>query len=126
MNKFPFNAAGVDALVSQLYSLSDPDLQTEASNLKMQFKTWLAAHFLLNAKQLAYLQQLNVEASNYLADQLAFALSNRLGISLAQDPPEEEDEQGKIIVPKNNIQVQLNASSGYQVSGNFIIGIEYT
>mgnify|MGYP006148607529 FL=1 len=123
--KYPFTNAGFIALQQQLYQLDDQSLSAEANLIQTNFGQWLFSNFELSLKQQSFFSQLNPSAVSLYASETAFAVANRLTVTLDKnDEDKDEDEQGKIIWSVSS----LNARSGinsFEPSGTLTFYIRY-
>lgn len=126
MKKFPFNPAGLSALLAELYQLSDEALAVEALQIDHAFDSWVAAHFSLTERQLAYLHAIDPKAKKFLAFNGSFAVGNRLPIVLhISGEANGSDEQGKIIWPKSSLSARSGGGSSFAAAGSLTIDIIY-
>jgi len=126
MEKFPFTAAGFNALQLKFYALTDQLLMAEAEYIKDDFDDWMAANFELSNKQLLFLAAIDARLHALLASLTYFAVSNRLPVVLRKaDPPADGDEQGKIIWPKSNLTATWSTNNAYLATGALEIHIAY-
>ncbi|MGY3055238.1 hypothetical protein ACVWYG_003453 [Pedobacter sp. UYEF25] len=123
MENYPFTNEGFQDLQQQLYVLTDLELESEAAEIRTDFIAWMISNFALQPSQLIFIGGIEVKAARWLAEQTAFAIENRLPISLQKETPEEDDEQGKIIWPKSTLTA--TAGQGYSASGTLEIHIAY-
>ena len=123
MKKYPFNNGGFQDLQQQLYVLTDVELEVEAAAIRTDFINWMDSNFDLQPAQLMFIAAIDVKAARWLAEQTAFAIENRLPISLQKETAEEDDEQGKIIWPKSTLTA--TAGQGYSASGTLEIHIAH-
>lgn len=126
--KYPFSEAGFAALQAMLYTKTDEQLHLEALSINYEFSAWLVRHFELSAEQQGFLSQLSNAASQFMADQTAFAVANRLNISLdkegGDDDDDDDDGGGKIIWTTSSLSA-LDGTSGFEASGQLTIHIAY-
>lgn len=59
MAQQPLTPAGVQALQTELYALSDTDLQTAANQARTNLKSFLTSNFSLTSDQLSYINALD-------------------------------------------------------------------
>lgn len=107
MEKQPFDETGLQQLLTALYALPDPDLTEEAYALRNQPKLWINGHFELDHDQLEFLHQMPVAAANFLGQQGAFAIENRLPVSLIKSNQPKSSTEGQ---PKQDKLFKTNSS----------------
>ncbi len=124
MEKYPFSNEGFQGLQQQLYALTNADLDAQAVAIRTGLSAWMDLNFELQPSQLQFINSLETKAVRWLAEQTAFAIENRLPISLTKDTPtENDDEQGKIIWPKSTLTA--TAGADYTASGTLEVHIAY-
>lgn len=101
MEKHELKQEGLQALLSQLYALTDAELFVKAAALAADFKAWMEAHFILNDVQLNFLNSLDEAFVGSIARDSSDFLQQRLPIVLSKQElsatEEEEKPRGKII-----------------------------
>lgn len=118
----PLTPVGVQLKIDELYALPDPDLFTETESLRTNFQGWIATNFSLTTEQATYLAALNTSFVDYAAYNSAFALKNRLPITLAiVNAP----AASKLVHTKNNMVVSNEPGGGITVTGSFDYEFEY-
>lgn len=126
MNKFPFTNAGFVDLQQVLYAYPDAELQTEAQLIHSNFIVWVDNHFILSAEQLHFLNCLDNREINLLAYLTSFAVENRRPVVLhAEEPPPDDDKQGKIIKPKSTLSAGNGPNVPFEATGTLEIHISY-
>ena len=125
MKKFPFTNEGFQAQQTVLYVLPDAQLKLEATQIKKDFKNWMANHFELAQTQLNFLQELDKRALSLIAFETSFAVANRLAISLNKADPPADGDIDKIIWPKSTLSAKADKNFGYEASGTLEINIAY-
>ncbi|MFN0255003.1 hypothetical protein [Pedobacter ureilyticus] len=124
--KYPFTNAGFMALQQQFHQLDDQSLSTEANLIQTNFGQWLFLHFELSPKQQSFFSQLAPSAVALYACETAFALENRLMVSLDKDEKDKDkDEQGKIIWSVSSLSARSGINS-FEPSGTLTFYIRYT
>ncbi len=78
----PFTPSGVDLKVSELYALPDNQLFLEADQIRDSFINWVNGNFSLTNDQSGYLNQMDVQFRDYLAQQLSVGVRFRIPIVL--------------------------------------------
>jgi len=124
MEKFPFTPLGFLALQEELYLLTDLELKMESTLIQQDFHIWMCTHFELSQDQLLFLTSIDPRAQLLITIQTAFAIENRLPISLNKDANSLTD-QGKIIWPNSSLSAKSGGIAGYEASGALIINIAY-
>ena len=126
MRTYPFTNAGFVELQTHLYALSDSELHAEAASIHLQFNTWMEANFELNTQQILFLVRLDARMTDLLAFLTSFAVENRRPISLhKEEPPPEDDGQGKIIRPKSTLAASAGVTTPFAATGQLEIHITY-
>ncbi|RYD95418.1 MAG: hypothetical protein EOP54_15840 [Sphingobacteriales bacterium] len=59
MNKHEFSPAGLQALLAELYQLSDSELALEVAAIIANYRSWLSSHFDFEPGQAAYLDAMD-------------------------------------------------------------------
>jgi len=122
MEKFPFTPQGVQDLLTQLYALTDPQLELEAASLQADLPAWLRAKFDLTTHQETYLDNLGATFINFSATRSSFALANRLPIELiVPEAARGQQEQEKII--KSSDKTSLDSND--EPSGSLTFEVEF-
>lgn len=103
--KFPFTPLGCRALQANLYALPQAELDAEADVLQLNFKDWMASHFLLSADQVDYLSKLSQQATAFTAEATSMAVRNRLPVILKKKGKADDEEIFKILDAKNELTV---------------------
>lgn len=125
MKKFPFNAAGFQAIQQELYQLDDQLLEAEAEQIKHSFVDWVLARFELAQSQVDFFKRLEERYLIFIAEQTSFAVGNRLPVSLAkEEPPATGDDQGKIIYTKSSLTAS-QGPNGFEAGGDLLFSISY-
>lgn len=127
MEKQPFDETGLQQLLLALYALPDNELTEEAYALRNQPKLWINGHFELEPEQLEFLQQLPTVATQFLAQEGAFAVENRLPINLQKShlPKNGDGEQDKLFKPTSNLSVTTDSLGNSIPSGELNIEVTY-
>ncbi len=131
MEKYPFDSAGVQTLLAELYALPDPSLEFEAHDARTQFGSWLRRHFDFNAAQTAYVIGLDPTFSDLAGDLVAFHIGHRFPIELTvQGEPDDDDDdddgpRGKLILFNQSRQVSYNRTNGTLSVGYLQVLISY-
>lgn len=129
--KYPFSEVGFVALQQMLYAQTDEQLHLEALSANYEFSDWLLRYFELSPTQVLFLASLTTGTRQFLGNQTAFALANRLTISLAKEPSvasraegDDDDDEGKIIWTTNSLSV-ADGTTGYDANRALTIHIAY-
>ena len=129
MKKQPLQPEGLQHLLNQLYVLPDSELFLKAAAIAADFRAWIAAHFILSTKQLAFLAALDnrfvASSANYCSD----FVQRRLPIVLLKTTPEDEDEdkpRGKIITFEKEVTGKdIQPIAHYEASETLTFTISY-
>src|SRR5690606_42043722 len=114
--------SGVQLKLDELYALSDPALQLEAQSLQSDYQGWIAANFTLTTEQQTYLANLDALFIEYAAFNSAFAMRNRLSMSLAILNP---SAASKLVRTISSMIVTQEPTGGVTISGSFDYEFEY-
>jgi hypothetical protein len=130
MEKQPFDEAGLQSLLSDLYALPEEQLQEESLALKQQPKLWVNGHFALDQKQLDFLAQLPHSTAQFIGDQGSFAIANRLPVTLQKkhEPKPKTnagDDQDKFFKLEGNLASGTDNHGIPQASGELHINVTY-
>ncbi len=122
MTTFPFTDAGVRSKTQELYMLPDDMLRAETEHLRIDFKSWIHAHFELRDDQAAYLENMEYPFIQILAGDIADCIEWRLplGIHFPTFPI-----GSKFIKPDSKLVRSAHPIKGYQVEGELDIYIVY-
>ncbi len=124
--KYPFTNAGFIALQQQLYQLDDQSLSAEANLIQTNFGQWLFSNFELSPNQQSFFSQLNASAVALYGSETAFAVANRLMVTLDKDEKDKDkDEQGKIIWSTSSLSAKAGINS-FEPSGTLTFYIRYS
>lgn len=118
----PLTPSGVQLKLDELYALSDPALQLEAESLQSDYQGWIAANFTLTTEQQTYLANLDAQFIEYVAFNSAFAMRNRLSMSLAILNP---SAASKLVRTVSSMIVTQDPTGGVTISGSFDYEFEY-
>ncbi len=110
MEKQPLQPAGLQQLLSHLYALPDPELLLKAAAIAADFKSWIAAHFVLSGNQLSFLASLDNRFIATAANTCSDFVTRRLPIVLVKKAADDDKPRGKIITMAKQI-----TSSDYQL-----------
>lgn len=123
--KHPFTPEGIAAWQQSLQPLTQQQLQELASQITANFKIWLANTFILEPSQLNYLKSINAYFLQLLAAQLAFAVANKLNVTLTK--PQSSALRGtKLIRDKSTLQANADGQGNVNASGEVVIEILYS
>lgn len=122
MPKQPFTSTGVADKLTELYALSDSQLETQANDARSDFQTWMTDNFTLTTLQADSLSNLDARFVEYVSFQVYFALSNRLSVAVNKTGTEST---GKLIHAAGNVSCDFS-SSGFSAAGTFSIDITYS
>lgn len=116
-----FTPSGVTALQSELNALSASDLETQVSSILSDFKSWLNTNFTLTTDQQTYLSNMDSQFITYASRQTAFAVWNKLTISLSVSG---DPTTFKLIHISDDI-VCTNSPDGFSATGNLYYEVVY-
>lgn len=122
--KYPFTNEGFAELQAQLYQLDDQALTTEANLIRADFSGWLISNFELDSNQQLFLRQIAPSALALYGAETAFAVENRLMVTLDKDE-KDKDEQGKIIWSTSSLSARAGINS-FEPSGTLTFHIRYS
>ena len=129
MNKYNFNALGMQQLLNALYALSDEALAAEAAALRNDFVGWCMQHFNLDTQQLSYLMGMDTRMQQTLAEKGSHFLIRRWPINLMQVATSPllngEDDSAKIFDLEEKSNSTYSPNTGYQSSQVLNISITY-
>lgn len=130
MEKQPFDETGLQHLLLALYAMPDNDLNEEAYALRNHPKLWINGHFELEPQQLEFLHQMPTAVTKFLAQEGAFAIENRLPITLqknyqAEDTRENGKEDDKWFKPTSNLAIETDSEGHTTASGSLAIEVTY-
>ncbi|RYD98046.1 MAG: hypothetical protein EOP54_08925 [Sphingobacteriales bacterium] len=104
--RYPFTNEGFVSLQEQLQQLDNQALSQEASLISADFSNWLISNFELDSNQQLFLKQIAPSALALYGAETAFAVENRLTVTLNKDD-KDEDEQGKIIWNESSLKCKI-------------------
>lgn len=129
IKKQPFNEAGLSAVLEMLYNLNNDALLAEVSKLENNFSDWINTQFELTPQQATFFGQLNAQIMNFVTHQTAFAVANRLPISLIKlnekATGEANTDGDKLFTPKSSLYATGNASGGIEAGGELVVEVIY-
>lgn len=124
MTKVEFSPAGFKDLETQLYELSDIDLQSEADAVLVNYIDWVDNHVQLSTAQITYLQSLDAYFIASLAVKAAITFVNRLPLNLVlptnYSEAEQEEESGKWFLDKSTIVASATPGEPVTATGELI------
>lgn len=124
MEQFPLTTQGAAALVVQLYSLPNAQLQLEALSAHSNFGEWLLQKFKLDTSQVAFLSGMSLPYLNYMGAQVAYALNHKLEVVLVK--PLEKGLRGtKLIETKVTMESSGDGDGNDNANGSVIFEISY-
>lgn len=122
--KYPFTNEGFVALQAQLHQLDNQALANEAKLIQADLGQWLQSKFEFSPQQQTFLSNLPSSAVALYSAETAFAVENRLMVTLDKDEKDKE-EQGKIIWDKSSLSAR-SGMNGIEASGTLTFYIRYT
>ena len=124
MEKQPFTSDGVNAKQSELYALSDTDLQTQANLISSDFRSWISSNFALTADQSSYLTAMDTGFLKHSGAVTGTAVSHRLPISITI-PGRPTVFSSKYAVIKDLLVPKYDSTGGFTVVGSVGFEIGY-
>lgn len=134
MNKYQFTNEGFIALQIWLYSLSEEERQRQVNQIESDFWLWATTVFELNELQLSFFNKMKAGSLKFLANQLAFAIANKLPVNLIKNEQpasraaaaEADDHQGKILETSSSLTNTTDQDGEVTPSGELTIQVTYT
>ncbi|MVZ63757.1 hypothetical protein [Sphingobacterium humi] len=78
--KPPLSPGGIDTKLTELYALSDIELEAEAVQIRDDFSDWLDDNFTLTLTQQNYISGMSARYAAFLADCAYITVKNRLPV----------------------------------------------
>jgi len=126
MQKFPLTSVGFANLQSQLYQLTNQELQSQSSKIMKNFPLWMETNFELNSQQMQHLRALPVPLIEELSSQTAIAIQGRLKVSLIKpDVKPINSYDSKYIKTASQVQVLASDDDEFEAEGELVIQIGY-
>lgn len=126
MQKFPLTAVGFESLQTQLYRLSNAELEAQAIKITTDFILWMDQNFELNKQQMDHLRSLSPSNIAELSSQTAIAVQGRLKISLIkQEVKPINSYDSKYIKTATSVQVLASDDDDFEAEGELVIQIGY-
>ena len=126
MKQKPFNNEGVQLLLADIYRLPVADYQHELYNIQSDFSTWLLMRFDFTPRQVAYVNELDVDYLYLLSQEVSKAIENQSPIMLQkQAPADDDDGEGKVIETNYVRQSAFSLDDGLHSVSSLIINIRY-
>lgn len=128
MEKFTFNAEGLEQLLRELYGLSDDALNEQANAIHGDFTGWMADHFILESTQLNYLQKLDPQFVAFASGRCRDYLKKRWPISLNKAEKQANlarVAQDKVVVVHEDTKGKYAETTGFTETGELHIQIQY-
>lgn len=120
----PLTTAGVQAKLSELYALTNNQLESEANNARNNLIAWLNNHFSLTAEQSSYLSVIDANFVGLISSEISFALRYRLEIIFKPSPP-PPTKLSKLIHRNNKMTTYFSDTGGVTASGSLEFTVEY-
>lgn len=124
MQKVPFTPLGLQTLLQQLYTLSDPALELEVQAFEIDSREWLMRHFDFDEQQLQYLEQMSDAFLDIIVGESAYFLINRLPMALMQE--KKDEDVGKLFEVSRTERNIYAAGSGIKKVQTLIFTISYS
>jgi hypothetical protein len=128
VNSYPLSASGINEVMKDLQAIPQFELEAEAAKLNSNFKGWMAGHFELSPKQVAFLNGIDETTTTLTAQTCSFALANGLPIYLEKGEKElipGVKGQMKIIRAISNLNASSSSDGNVSVGGYVTIQINY-
>lgn len=93
--KRPLNTLGVGQVQTDLFALTDQELQQEIVNLKQDFSAWMERHFELSASQMEQINEMPDSFRDGLTNAIASNLENRRLIAFSKQEKNHQQRTGK-------------------------------
>jgi hypothetical protein len=122
--KQQFSTEGVAAWQQSLQSSSNQQLQEIAAKITANFKAWLTQTFELTSSQVDYFHHLNASFVQLTAAQIAFAVANRLPVTLNK-PSAAMARGSKLIRDKSKVEAEADGNGNVDASGEVEYEITY-
>lgn len=115
---------GVSQLLTDLYALPSAELLAKATEVKADFKKFVADNFVLSADQKMYLIGINDQVAEYFGDQCWLCFQYKLKITLVYpDPP--SPAYAKYVEGKSSTKVKAGLAGEPQATGELTFTISY-
>ena len=124
MSKYPFSPSGFINVQSELYDLTASELVFKLTSISCSIIDWIKGNFVLEARQITHLDQINPQVIDFITSQTLFAVKNRLPIYLDRTGKRDCNDQGKLIKPTSNLTA-ISENGNFLPGGEFIIEINY-
>jgi len=130
MNKHEFSPAGLQALLAELYQLSDSELALEVAAIIANYRSWLSSHFDFEPAQAAYLDAMDNQFIAAAALATSEFVAARQAITLVKEEPvtiqqRNEEGEGKFIRIKKESNARYATDSPYQTVESLVFTIAY-
>lgn len=122
MSLLPLTPTGVDQKVSELYGLSENELQGQADLVATNFKSWLTQNFQLEPDQASFLSSMDNRFANDLGKKISITISKKLPMKFVKPP--KPQEASKFITTRDTVEIELYNGS-YTATGDLTITIGY-
>ncbi len=125
MAQEPLTSSGIATKQSDLYALSNNNLQLEVDSINTDFRGWLKTNFIFTSTQEAYLDSMDNNFIDFAAEQTAYAVKNRLTINFTAPNPLPPISISKMVTLTDTFQTQYSHISGFGVTGELSYTIAY-
>ena len=116
-----FSPTGMAALQAELNNLSDEDLQTQVGLIQSDLASWVGDNFNLTEDQATFLSNMDSQFLSYAANLTAFAVGNKLTVSLTATG----DPNGFKLIHISDDIVCTDSADGFSVTGSVTYSVEY-
>ena len=120
MAQQPFTPDGVQQKQAELNQLSQSDLQAQANLISSDLRSWVSDNFSLDQNQQAYLTAMADQFISYAANLTAFAVVNKLPVTLTVEP----QKPFKLIHVIDSIDC-VTSPNGFSVTGGVTYEVEF-
>lgn len=114
---------GVAAKIAEIYAMTTPNRNAEATAVETSFKTWISDNFNLDTDQTTYLSGISSAAASNFGLNCGIAFRNMLQIALITPTPRTPPT--KWLKMTNNILIATDENGAYEATGSLIFAYEY-
>lgn len=125
MAQEPLTSTGIATKQSDLYALSNNNLQLEVDAMLADFRAWLKTNFIFSTAQASYLDGMDDEFIDFAAVQTGHAVKNRLTINFNAPNPLPPISISKMVTVEDTFMTQYSHISGISVSGELTYNLTY-
>jgi hypothetical protein len=125
MAQEPLTPTGIATKQSDLYALSNNNLQLQVDAIKANFRAWLKTNFIFSAAQETYLDGMDDDFIEFSAIQTGHAVKNRLTITFSAPNPLPPISISKMVSVTDTFLTRYSHISGLSVSGTLTFTLAY-